>query len=112
MLAPEIGRRVILPLFDDRPPARARAREPALQLVGIAAADRLVQPRQILVEPLQGREHGIPVGEEDIAPHPRIARRAARESAATSGPIFAQVARATGRERVGKYGWRSVDGVS
>src|SRR5690606_6659469 len=57
VLPPKVRRRIILSLFDDRPPDRARAREPALELRAVAAADRLLKHGQILVEALQGREH-------------------------------------------------------
>src|SRR3546814_2800190 len=74
MLPPEIRRGIILPLLDDRAPDRAGAREPVFELVGIAAPDRLLERGQILVEPLQGREHRILVGKKHVAPHHRVAR--------------------------------------
>ena len=66
--------------------ARVRG-EPVLQFVAFAAPDGALQRGQILAEALQQFEHGLAVGQKDVAPHDRIGGGDAGKVAKTAGRI-------------------------
>ena len=72
---PKSGARIVLALLDDRAADRAGAGEQVEQRVAVAPADRALQRGQILGEALEHLEHRLPVGEEHVAPHRRVATR-------------------------------------
>src|SRR3546814_5427404 len=81
--AAEIGFGVVLALLDDPAPARAGAGERLEQFVALAPADRALQRGQTLGEALEHPEHRLALGEEHLAPHRRVRRRAPGEVAGT-----------------------------
>jgi len=60
--------------LDDRAADRARAGEPVVQFVALAAPDGPLQRGQILAEALQQFEHGLAIGQKNVAPHHRVGR--------------------------------------
>ena len=85
---PKSGAGEILADLDDAAADRARAREMLEQRVAVAVADRARERRDVLVEAAEHLQHGVLVGEEDVAPHGRIGGGDAGEIAEAAGGEF------------------------